>query len=698
MSKKKRIRRDIEKYFRSGRYWEFLRLLESEGLVSANADKYWESWKAVIGAALKDESAFDQFRHEMGTLKSLPDDPGLRFLMRLGGYIEGRNSADDLLELKGLPPDAERLRSNFAAFISTRPAREKLRTALQKFLLEPDKITRRHYEQVAGMLPGALGQSAFHLGESISRARRFNRKTVASGGWDAIDLSDVDELDSSLQMYTDIMPPALREIFLHPFVHNLALMCRRLAPEALLDHASQLAGAMQFLLPRLAGDKLDEVERKLSLNCRQLMQGDDEDRRDELARKTESLSIEEKLALLNGLRIEVRSSQSGEPELDFPDIFDREDEWGNDDFPGERNYRMRQFTEQLLSLHRCVLKDISGRLSGLSTREKKELVRVMEPVLLQDLEFTRDAIPSAQDLMDFLGAVLKAGCAGVRLGLLTVLICSHYRNGDLRKHAEKYLDQLPAPARQDMEWLATEWTEYYYPEVQSLRPLLARYKQDESLLGIFCDQICSNLEFSLGESRLLAGSPISELAERNSAKPVEPGIIRRELVALTEYKSLDLVRHYLRCHPDDRFTVDEHLCWFNALRSFRPAEVWRLVADELKRGGRVQVRKNMFSHEEPLERMIAEKLEAVILFMTEHSDELATLPIDTLGPLLNELLAHPRIRPGHLPFLIRLEKVLAGRVEAGDMSPRPAMDKIRRLMQKLVKSGAKSASKRKPRR
>jgi hypothetical protein len=698
VSKKKRIRRDIDKYFRSGRYWELLRLLESEGLVSANTTEYRESWKAVIRNALKHAPAFDEFRSEVETLKSLPDDPGFRFLMRLRGYIEGRNSAEDLLEFKGLPPDAERIRSNFADFVSSRPTSDKLITALQKFLMEPDKITRRHYEQVAGMLPGALRESAIELGELISRARHFNHKTVASGGWDAIHISDLNELDSSLLMYTGIMPTGLREVLLHPFVHNVALMCRRLAPEALMNQASQLVGSISFLLPRLAGEKLDEVERKLSINCMLSMDGNYEDRQDDLARQAESLSIEEKLVLLSGLRLKIRSGQSGEPDLDFPDIFDDEDEWDDDDFTEEQNQRLPQLTGELLFLYRRILSDISGRLPGLSPREKKELVRVMEPILLQDLEFTRNSIRSAQDLMDFLDAVLKANCAGVRMGLLTVLICSHYRNGGLRKRAEEYIDQLSAPTQHDMEWLATEWTEYYYPKVRSLKPLLARYEQNERLLGIFGTQICSRLEFSLCEPLILSDSPILRLAGRKINKPREPDIVRRELDALAEYKLLDLVRNYLRCHPEDRFTVDGHLCWLNALRSSRPAEVWQFALDELRGGGRVGKREDDFFPLESLDRMITEKFEAVILFMTEHSDELATLPMDTLDPLLNELLAHPRIRPNHAPFLIRLEKVLAGKVEAGDTGARPAMDKIRRAMQKLVKSGPKSTSKRKHRR
>lgn len=691
----------MEKYFRSGRYWELLRLLESEGLVSTHIHEYKESWKAVIRDALKHGPAFHQFLLEVGMLKSLPDDPGLRFLMILKGYLEGRNAAEDLLELKNLPPDAEKLKSNFVAFISSALTGDKLRNVLEKFLTEPDKITRRHYEQIAGMLPGKFGKSAIDMGELISRARRFNHKTVASGGWDAIDISDLDALDSSLMVYADVMPPALREIFLHPFVHNISLMCRRIAPEALINRASQLVGSMPYLLPRLAGERLDEVEQKLSINCSRLVEGDDKDRHDELARKTEGLGLEEKLALLSGLRLKIRGSQSGEADFGVRDNFD--DEWdGEDEFDdgasAEEHAKTRQLTGQLLFLYRCILSDISGRLPGLSPRERKELVRVMEPILLEDLKYTLETIQGPKDLMDFLEAVLKAGCAGVRMGLLTFLIGSHHRNGDLRRNAEKCLDQSPAPTQHDMEWLATEWTEYFFPRVRSLGPLLARYEQNESLLRIFCTEICSKLEFSLFKPIILEDFAIFNLIERKASKPEEPGIVRRELDFLIEFKLLDIVRQYLRCYPDDRFTVEGYLCWLNSLRSYRPEEVWQFVLSEVRGGGKWGEEEDDFFPLESLDSMVAEKLEAMILFIMEHSEDLASLPMDTLRPLLDELLKNSRILRNHLTFLIRLEKVLAERVDAGDAGVRTAMDKIRRFLQKQSKSGRKSNSKRKSRR
>jgi hypothetical protein len=94
VSKKKRVRRDIEKFSRVGRYWDLLRLLEGEGQVSAHAKEHQEAWQAVIKQALQQERAFTQFCQEVGTLKAYPNDPEFRFLMRIRGFIEGPHSGE----------------------------------------------------------------------------------------------------------------------------------------------------------------------------------------------------------------------------------------------------------------------------------------------------------------------------------------------------------------------------------------------------------------------------------------------------------------------------------------------------------------------------------------------------------------------------------------------------------------------------
>lgn len=693
MSKKKRVRRDIEKLSRVGRYWDFLRLLESEGLVSENAGEHHEAWKALIKKALQQERAFDEFCSEVGTLKSLPtNNPDFLLLMGLKEYIEGRGSAEEILELKGLNPDAQRLRSNFSAFAASATKLDKLRSLLARFVREPEKITGRFFEQVVDLLPDSAGTSAGLMGESISTARRFNQKAAVSRGWAGVDFRNLEMLDSRLERVSRYLPPALREILLHPFVYNIALMCRRLAPEAGSSRAARLVRAIPFLLPALAGERAEEVRAKLLIGSGEWTEGSDSDF-NALQPKVERLSIEEKVTLLGSLRLKAGDRRSGEPGFKFPDFFDDEDEDDYEDglFPGEEKSSAVDLARSLLLLHRSILGDISGRQAGLPLRDKKELVRVMEPVLLQDLDTILDAMEGPEEFQSLLDAAIVTGCAGVRLGLLAFLAGSSYRNADLRKHAEKLLDQTPAPTRQDMEWLAKKWSELYYPRARSLRPLLVRYKDESDLLAIFATQLCSMAEYDLFESALHAEllrlpSALAEIVGMRT-KPEDFVILRGELDELTEHEALDPPRHFLRCFPGGRLSMDGHLCWLEALRSLRGVAVWEYAVGELKRCMRLDAPDPMdFSHsEKSLKKLLKDKNEALRLFMKEHLDELASLPMVTLEPLLNELLKLSTIQPTESTLLIRMEKLLAERAKGGEEFLRPLMDRLRQTLHHLAR-------------
>lgn len=690
MSKKKRLRKDIEKLFRAGRYWDFLRSLERESLVSENTREHQESWKALIKKALRQEQGFREFCGEVGTFKYIPkNDPDFRLLMGIRGYIEGCDLAPEVLELKGLSPDAQGLRSKLSSFDPSAVPLNKLRTLFSKFLREPDKITGRYFQQVADLLPNFAGASAERMGDLIAAARRFNGKTAVSRGWAGVDFRTLEKLDSRLERLSRHLPPALRDIFLYPFVVNIALLFQRLAPEAGNSRAARLVRAVPFLLPILAGEDVEVIRAKL-------LPGNGEWRSDfhALHSKVEGLSIEEKVSLLGDLRLKIgdRDRRPQEPEFGFSRFLDDEDD---DDepppFPRERKARAEDFARSLLLLHRSIFEDISARQAEMPLRDKKELVRIMEPVLLEDIDTILDATEGPDEFLSLLGDAMDAGCAGTRLGLLAFLAASRFRFADLRKRSEKFLDQTPAPNLQDMEWLAKEWDELYYPQARSLRPLLLRYKNETDLLGVFSTQLCKLMEVDLYESSLRSRFSVfsSLLADMGgfSTRFSDFRILRSELDELSEHRELDPPRHFLRCFPGGRLSVEAHLCWLEAQRSLGgEAAVWEHTLAELKRT-RSRYEEDPMEFlpiETPLQKLLKEKDEALQFFMEEHLDELASLPTVTLEPLLDELLERLKTRPEKSALLIRLEKLVAARLEGGEESVRPLMGRIRQTLQHLA--------------
>jgi hypothetical protein len=284
--------------------------------------------------------------------------------------------------------------------------------------------------------------------------------------------------------------------------------------------------------------------------------------------------------------------------------------------------------------------------------------------------------------------------------LLGLLAGACYRDRELQKRAEKLLDQATEPTIEDMKWLAGEWIELYYPAARSLKPLLKRYAGRSELLLVFVTHLCNEVEFELFESAARTHLPrflASIFGKFGLEKPENPGILRRELAELNDYDVLNLVRLFLGCYPEDRLTLEGHLCWLNALYSARPEGFWRYVLEDLRRYEEVEERSQGLSPMGLFPRIQNEKVEAVLLFMKEHMDVLMAVPFDALGPLLDELLKTPQILVRQHRLLIHLNNLLLERLEAGDEATRPLVDKIKNILLSLAKPVKKAAKTRKKR-
>ncbi len=665
MSKKKRVRRDIEKFSRGGRHWELLRLLEEEDLVSAHAREYQDASKGVIKSALKDSKGFHQFLHEVGALQSPPATPDFRFLTCLAQIMEDREPPEDPLQLKGLSPEAERLRSRLAVF-SAFPARlPKLRALLAKFALEPEKITRRCYEDLASLIPEAsLAARVRQFGELIPSARLLNGKAAVARGWGGVDTRRLYRLCEGLERSGSYVPEDLQEVLVHPFIHNLAVMCRRLAPDATKSRASELVAPIYPLLPRLCGEKYDAVDRQLLTGRAALLERGNDGLKAFRA-KVSGLGIEEKAALLGTFRNRIEDLPSDDTDLDADDFFDQEDD-EDEDWDGERSGREDLAAAHLFLLH-SLLKDIRARQATLSQRDKKELVRVMEPALLRDFDFIADTLESSESLGSCLGAAITAGCAGPKTCLLALVAGTYFRDGELVKQGQKALDQLPMPTQDDFRWLCARWGELFYPTVRSLKPLLIRFEKEEPLLSILVTGLCASAEMDMTEYTLKVEKSWIPAALRSFYSvdpPDELLTLRRELQSLTEFRALDLVRHLLRCYSDGRYTVEANLCWLKALHSMQPDRVCDYMMRELDRYREAERKCWGMPTFRSFKSLRANKIEAALLFVQEHFDDLTRVSAEGFGSLLSACSTTRRLQP----FTIRCSFVLKRSWSGGSVS------------------------------
>lgn len=699
MSKKKRVRRDLERFHRSGRHWELLRLLDSDNAASVHAREHKEAWQAVVRQAVRERSGFERFCCEVGALRMHPGDSDFRLLMLLKGFVEKQNPAHAILQLKGLNPSAEQLRSRFAAFASNPVSHNgKLKSLLEKFIREPDKVTRRYYEQVAGLLAvNSLSGKVSDLGCHIPSFRRLTQKAAMSWGWNDVPLAAMKAVDRKLLFLAADLPPALQDILLHPFLHHLAALCRRLAPDTTLQHATRCVKAFSFLFPRLAGDRWTTIKSRLLNNLEGWAMGTDHDPAT-IEERLSLLPLEAKVALLARLRGRYERCASRSERLPMVECLDEaDDDWVCE---GQKGFTHR--AKAILAVHRSLLAEFSMRTRTLPPREKRELVRIMEPILCTDLPCVIEAMAGPEELVEFLRSILDSGCAGTRLGMLGLLAGAFYRDRELQKRAEKVLDQLAEPTMDEVRWLADEWIELYYPSARSLRPLLKRYADHRRLLLLFVNRLCCEVESELADFAAGAGLTdfMADLFSEDLKQPLKnPGILRRELEELQDYSVLDLARLFLACYPDDRLTRQGHLRWFSILHTSQPEGFWRYLGDDLRRFQRTH---GMGSHLpatlDPHRAIQGEKVAAVFLFLKERLKELPTVPIDDLGPLLDNLLQYPEHLTREHRLLIQIYNLLLARLESGDETVRPLVDKIKNILLLVAKPARKAATARRKRR
>jgi hypothetical protein len=130
----------------------------------------------------------------------------------------------------------------------------------------------------------------------------------------------------------------------------------------------------------------------------------------------------------------------------------------------------------------------------------------------------------------------------------------------------------------------------------------------------------------------------------------------------------------------------------------RPEGVWEFALEELDHYMSLNESSGIMPSVEALDRMVADKVEALLLFLQEHLDDLATVPLKAIGPLLDKLLDNSMIPLGHHTLVIRLQKIMARRVEDGEEAARPFLKKMEWTLKELARKGKRTRNPGKSRR
>ncbi len=597
---------------------------------------------------------------KMEGVKKLPDFPDFRFLLYLRDFVDGKEVTENISTLQGLGIPAKVLRKKALSWQEAGVPEKKLKTLLNLFVNHPEKAGKKQYNDLTSLLQGSsMFEPASTLARHIGKARKLNYKTTIRKGPRAINMGELRQLDSRIGKTSDRFSPPLKRVLLYPFAYQISEYFGWLLERGDMETFAEAVSSLPFLFSMTAGEKAEEIRnRLLDLDPAPLLKDDPS----LLNEKIDDADFEERVALLGKMKSLVRDGRQ-----DFIELF--------------------QF------LYGDMLSEIARRKENLSPRDKRELARVMETVLLRDFEFLTEDMA---DMVKLLVKAADAGCMERRLSILSLIVAERERNKRLRRMAEDVLNSMPALDKEDILSALHQFEYLFLPRIGALKPLIDCYEARIPFVSEVVDKILKDLKFHLLTASM-SGREIglfpmlTDIPAKKSKRKV--GILRRELRAFSGHESFSPIWEYLECFPEDRFTEEG----FEELLTKRHERTNSLdfLIDELHTiSDRLTDDGDIFGQFFLMSTMtsIFEDQERICLrFLKKHLTGLNTTTLEKIDSLVRYLFEEDDFTGVHSDLLMRLNNLLERRIRAGEKEAEPLKEEI---IDFLIKSRPKKRGRR----
>jgi hypothetical protein len=151
-AKKKRVAKEIDKLWRHAKYWDWLRLVEQEGLVQAQLPQWQEAWRHLCRWALRLPGHLEEFWQHLTELKNIPDYPDIVLLRQLKDFLEDKDVRPAIAALTGLSPAAQLFRENLLSWSWDAAQDKKIGRVLKILINQPEKVTGRTFTELGRLL------------------------------------------------------------------------------------------------------------------------------------------------------------------------------------------------------------------------------------------------------------------------------------------------------------------------------------------------------------------------------------------------------------------------------------------------------------------------------------------------------------------------------------------------------------------
>jgi hypothetical protein len=642
----RRIKKELEKLWRRGRYWDWLALVEKEDLHRDYTREEQEAWNGLVKKALRLPANLEEFWTHLPAMKRYPSFPDFQCLRLLADFVTGKEVRDRLVTLRNLTFPAESLRQKAISWQDDFFPEEKIRKSFSAFLHHPEKVSSKDYQSLSSLVEGtSLGTEVAILGSGFDMVRGLNRKTRGGKRLGAEKLRKVAEADRVLQEAAKVLSHQLQEILFYPFFFQVHSFFRQGVEKEAAPTLLRVASSMPFMFLRAAGEKGVEFQKHLLGASPSLSDWD----RSYLA-KISGASLEEKAGLVGRMRSHLQKGA------------------------GEEGY------DEFRNLYQSLLTDLAGRRESLPQRERRELARVMTSSVLRDLPLLWTDPNDLGQLMVILKPLAAMGLENGKMAILGLILAEKIRDPDLKKQTQDFLRSQAGPTKEDILWVLDYFPELITPEVSSLGSLVEAGGAEAAFIPALVERIRDELEIFLITSAASrqSGGPLAFLSEL-TAEDLKMGftIWRRELAALKDYPSFSPLQEFLACFPEGYFTEKGFQRYLNLRYERERGLDWFIP--ELEKHRDQFFRGNRFFEDSflpfPIEEMLGKKEKAFFLFLEERFEGLRAASLETLEKLTDILLGRkPTVTEGNL--LIRISNLLGERLSGEEDRAQALGEKI----------------------
>ena len=643
--KKKKRMGAVEKLWKTGRYWEWFDVLEEKNLREQYTTEWNEAWKILARRSLRGPEKLREFWQNLDGFKNLPDFPDVKFLVILRDFIEGKNIKEEISKLSGLSLPAKEMQKRVLSWQEEIVPEKKIKRFLDAMIHKPEKVSQKTYNDLAELLDfSSVSDPLFVLGDTINPIRRLNHKNTIKTGFRYLNMSKLQELDLKISEASQQFSDSLGQILLYPFLYQINCFFGWLTDKGNMGPVTRAVSSFPFLLNMVAKEKTEEIANHMMLfDLEPLSQNDPRF----LVKKIENSDFEEKVIFLGKMKYLIR---------DDPDTF----------------------TDLFRSLYQDILMEITERRESLLPREKRELARVMEPVLLNDLDFLSEYL---DDTAEILTQAAKAGCMGKKLSVLSLIVAERMKDNHLKRLAEEALHNLPSIGEGDIFGVLNRFEDIYLPHIGALKPLVHSYQAEIPITSQIADKVMQQIEFYL-MSISLAGSGgglFSILADFSAGESKkELTILRRELKAFDKYEPFSRVIEYLGCFPKNCFSEEAFRCFVT--KTYEKTRTLDFLIDRLDATSKRPPPISEFLEEFPFipkaDPFWMQQDQICLLFIREHLDDFKTAPLKTIERLVSILFQKNPTEEILQDIFVRLGNILNKRINAGEGDAEPIRDKI----------------------